>query len=110
MLPDGTHSDARVSQPRGSDNGSNSRRVIATASSGAPPANTGTDAGCVVRLDAERVGPWLLAVDDVDAAFQNALSLGASEVFAPTEYPGGKFAIVTDPQGASFGLVGPRQA
>lgn len=45
------------------------------------------------------------AVDDVDAAFQKALSLGASEQVAPTEYPGGRFAIVTDPQGASFGLL-----
>ena len=45
------------------------------------------------------------AVDDVDAAFQKALSLGAREVNAPTEYPGGRFAIVTDPQGASFGLL-----
>src|SRR6185436_4149252 len=45
------------------------------------------------------------AVDDVDAAFRKAIELGAKEVNAPTEYPGGKFAIVTDPQGASFGLL-----
>ena len=45
------------------------------------------------------------AVDDVEAAFQKALSLGAQEQVAPTEYPGGTFAIVTDPQGASFGLL-----
>ena len=45
------------------------------------------------------------AVDDVDAAFQKALDLGATEVFAPADYPGGRFAIVTDPQGASFGLL-----
>ena len=45
------------------------------------------------------------AVDDVDAAFRKALDLGASEVFAPTDYPGGRFGIVTDPQGASFGLL-----
>ena len=25
--------------------------------------------------------------------------------FAPTDYPGGRFAIVSDPQGASFGLL-----
>ena len=45
------------------------------------------------------------AVDDVDTAFRKAIELGAKEVNAPTEYPGGKFAIVTDPQGASFGLL-----
>ena len=45
------------------------------------------------------------AVDDVDAAFRKALELGAREINAPMEYPGGKFAIVADPQGASFGLL-----
>ena len=45
------------------------------------------------------------AVDDVDAAFRKALDLGAREIFAPTDYPGGRFAIVSDPQGASFGLI-----
>ena len=45
------------------------------------------------------------AVDDVDAAFRKALDLGAQEVFAPTDYPGGRFAIVSDPEGASFGLL-----
>jgi len=45
------------------------------------------------------------AVDDVDTAFRKAIELGAKEVNAPTEYPGGKFAIVTDPQGASFGVL-----
>jgi predicted enzyme related to lactoylglutathione lyase len=45
------------------------------------------------------------AVDDVDAAFQKAIGLGAREINAPTEYPGGKFAIVADPEGASFGLL-----
>jgi predicted enzyme related to lactoylglutathione lyase len=45
------------------------------------------------------------AVDDVDAAFRKALDLGAREMVAPTEYPGGRFAIVSDPQGASFGLL-----
>jgi predicted enzyme related to lactoylglutathione lyase len=43
--------------------------------------------------------------DDVDAAFRKALDLGATEVFAPQDFPGGRFAIVADPQGASFGLL-----
>jgi predicted enzyme related to lactoylglutathione lyase len=45
------------------------------------------------------------AVDDVDAAFHRALGLGAEEMVAPQDMPGGRFAIVTDPQGASFGLL-----
>jgi predicted enzyme related to lactoylglutathione lyase len=50
---------------------------------------------------------WLVyfAVDDLDAMFQKALGLGATEVVAPREFPGGRFAIVTDPQGAVFGLM-----
>jgi uncharacterized protein len=45
------------------------------------------------------------AVDDVDAAFRKAIELGAKEINGPTEYPGGRFAIVADPEGASFGLL-----
>jgi predicted enzyme related to lactoylglutathione lyase len=45
------------------------------------------------------------SVPDVDAAFKKARDLGAREVFAPQEFPGGRFAIVTDPQGASIGLL-----
>jgi predicted enzyme related to lactoylglutathione lyase len=45
------------------------------------------------------------AVDDVAAAFAKAIELGAQEILAPQEFPGGHFAIVTDPQGASVGLM-----
>lgn len=44
-------------------------------------------------------------VDDVDAAFGRALDAGAREMVAPSPMPGGRFAIVTDPQGAMFGLL-----
>ena len=44
-------------------------------------------------------------VDDVDAAFQKAIDLGAKEMMPPQAYPGGRFAIVADPQGASIGLL-----
>jgi len=44
-------------------------------------------------------------VADVDAAFEKAKSLGASEQVAPQDFPGGRFAILSDPQGASFGLL-----
>jgi predicted enzyme related to lactoylglutathione lyase len=44
-------------------------------------------------------------VEDVDAAFLRALDLGAQEMLSPQEFPGGRFAIVSDPEGASFGLL-----
>ena len=44
-------------------------------------------------------------VEDVDAAFRKAIDLGAKEMVSPQEFPGGRFAIVSDPEGASFGLL-----
>jgi len=44
-------------------------------------------------------------VDDVDKSFKKAKELGAQEMLAPDEFPGGRFAIVSDPQGATFGLL-----
>ena len=44
-------------------------------------------------------------VDDVDAAHAKALSLGATEMVAPQDFPGGQFAILSDPQGASFAVL-----
>jgi predicted enzyme related to lactoylglutathione lyase len=43
--------------------------------------------------------------DDVDAAHRKALDLGGHEMVAPQDFPGGRFSIVSDPQGASFGLL-----
>ena len=50
---------------------------------------------------------WLVyfAVDDVDKAFKAATAAGARELVSPMDFPGGRFAIVTDPQGAQFGLL-----
>ena len=44
-------------------------------------------------------------VDDVDAAFRKAMDAGATEMLAPQDFPGGRFSIMSDPQGASFGLL-----
>jgi predicted enzyme related to lactoylglutathione lyase len=44
-------------------------------------------------------------VDDVDSAFRKVLDLGGKEMVSPQDFPGGRFAIVQDPQGASFGLL-----
>lgn len=50
---------------------------------------------------------WMVyfTVDDVDRSYRTALDLGAREMLEPTEFPGGRFAIVSDPQGAMFGLL-----
>jgi len=50
---------------------------------------------------------WLVyfAVDDVDKSFKTATQAGAKEMVAPMDFPGGRFAIVSDPQGAAFGLL-----
>ncbi len=59
------------------------------------------------RIPAETPSYWMIyfAVTDVDDAFRRALALGASEMVAPRDFPGGRFAIVSDPQGAMFGLL-----
>jgi len=48
-------------------------------------------------------------VDDVDKAHKKALDLGAKEMLPPQEFPGGRFSILSDPQGASIGLLTMRQ-
>jgi predicted enzyme related to lactoylglutathione lyase len=44
-------------------------------------------------------------VEDVDKSHQKAVEHGAQEMLAPQDFPGGRFSILTDPQGASFGLL-----
>jgi predicted enzyme related to lactoylglutathione lyase len=50
---------------------------------------------------------WMVyfGVADVDKAHQKATSLGGQEMMPPSDFPGGRFSIVTDPQGAAFGLL-----
>ena len=50
---------------------------------------------------------WLVyfGVDDVDASFDKAIGLGAKQLAEPQDFPGGRFAIITDPEGAAFGLL-----
>jgi hypothetical protein len=56
---------------------------------------------------AEMPSYWLayFGVEDVDAAFASALALGAHEMVPPTDMPDGRFAILSDPEGAVFGLL-----
>ncbi len=43
-------------------------------------------------------------VDDVDATWQQAIDAGATEVMAPQDFPGGRFGVLRDPQGAVFSI------
>ncbi len=58
-------------------------------------------------VPAEIPSHWLVyfGVEDVDARTGRAGELGASELMAPSDFPGGRFSIVQDPQGAAFGLL-----
>lgn len=42
---------------------------------------------------------------DVDKAHKKAVDLGGKEVLPPADFPGGRFSIVSDPQGAAFGIL-----
>ncbi|HEY1455915.1 MAG TPA: VOC family protein [Candidatus Dormibacteraeota bacterium] len=50
---------------------------------------------------------WMVyfGAKDVDQSFKKAIDLGATEMVAPMDFPGGRFAILSDPQGAMFGLM-----
>jgi len=54
---------------------------------------------------------YYIGVDDIDRAAAAIKDNGGSILNGPMEIPGGEFALNgLDPQGASFGLVGPRKA
>jgi predicted enzyme related to lactoylglutathione lyase len=59
------------------------------------------------QVPAEVPSHWLVyfGTDDVDASATRAAQLGGNVVAAPMDYPGGRFAVVLDPQGAAFGLL-----
>ena len=59
------------------------------------------------QIPSETPSYWLIYfnADDVDARFKRAIELGGSEMVAPSDMPGGRFAIVSDPQGAAFGIL-----
>jgi predicted enzyme related to lactoylglutathione lyase len=50
---------------------------------------------------------WLVyfGVDDVDKASRKAVDGGGTELMAPMDFPGGRFSVLQDPQGATFGLL-----
>jgi predicted enzyme related to lactoylglutathione lyase len=62
-------------------------------------------------VPAEVPSHWMVYfnVDDVDKSFQKATGAGGQEMLAPQDFPGGRFAILSDPQGAAFGLLKMRE-
>ncbi len=50
---------------------------------------------------------WMnyFAVQNVDAAAKKVGELGGKVMMGPQDFPGGRFAIATDPQGAAFGVL-----
>jgi len=50
---------------------------------------------------------WLIyfAATDVDATAKKAAQLGGKVMAEPQDFPGGRFAVVTDPQGGTFGIL-----
>ncbi len=64
--------------------------------------------------DARRMGTppsWLtyVGVPDVDATVRRATSLGGRTHAGPQDIPVGRFAVLADPQGATFGVYKPSQ-
>ena len=73
----------------------------------------GTTVGAVMRKPPQLpVSSWTyyVGVDDIDRAADAIKTGGGQILHGPIEIPGGEFAVnAVDPQGASFGLVGPRK-
>jgi predicted enzyme related to lactoylglutathione lyase len=88
-------------KPSGSSNPSSIGRRLKVAAGATPFA--------AVASKLERYGDrdeWIpfVPVDDVDAASQRAVSLGASILREKTRGPAGEFTVVRDPGGAALAL------
>jgi predicted enzyme related to lactoylglutathione lyase len=58
-------------------------------------------------VPAEVPAHWLVyfGVDDTDATVAKATELGASTLVPPTDIPPGRFAVLADPDGATFAVI-----
>lgn len=64
------------------------------------------------RMPQMPVSAWTyyIGVDDIDRALAAVAAEGGQLFSGPHEIPGGEFSATgLDPQGAAFGLVGPRR-
>jgi hypothetical protein len=75
--------------------------------------NRGTTIGAIMPKPPQLpVSKWTyyIGVDDIGRAAEAIKAAGGQIFNGPMEIPGGEFALnALDPQGASFGLVGPRK-
>jgi predicted enzyme related to lactoylglutathione lyase len=73
----------------------------------------GVNIGAIMRKPPQRpvsVWSYYIGVDDIDRAIQAITEGGGQVLNGPNEIPGGEFALNgMDPQGAAFGIVGPRK-
>lgn len=73
----------------------------------------GVGIGALGKAASDGPGPrirYYIGVEDIDEALDKVRSNGGAVEDGPHEIPGGEFsAHARDPQGASFGLVGPRK-
>jgi predicted enzyme related to lactoylglutathione lyase len=73
-----------------------------------------TVAGMMVmdeRWPADVPSHWMtyFAVDDADASAAMVSDRGGSVLVPPTDIPPGRFSVVQDPHGASFGIIKPQE-
>jgi uncharacterized protein len=65
----------------------------------------GTEMNPMVPAEVPSYWQVYFTVDNVDATHATAVAAGARELLAPMDFPGGRMSILSDPQGASFGLM-----
>ena len=71
-----------------------------------------TQMGAAMTTPPQGQPGWLFyfMVPDIDAATARVGERGGTVIQEPTEIPGGGYSMVAqDPEGARFGLVGPRK-
>ena len=76
-------------------------------------AANGVRMGALMRCPAGQEPRWMyyIGVDDIDAAMEQIQAGGGQVLDGPHQIPGGEYSLhARDPQGAAFGLVGPRVA
>jgi uncharacterized protein len=76
-------------------------------------ATSGVTIGALMRSPAGQASRWIyyIGVDDIDTAMEKIKAGGGQVLDGPHEIPGGEYSLqARDPQGAAFGLVGPRIA
>lgn len=63
--------------------------------------------GVEMKNAGHRAAHWLIYFGsfDVDATTKKAIELGGRVLVEPLDFPGGRSSIVSDPQGATFGLL-----